>query len=85
MKEISNYSYTWKSEYILPYESQWSIRAKFCYLNGESYINFAKINKEKKSANYHMCKLSPMNSSTMDMDITRRKMAVLRRVWQKTQ
>ena len=41
-------TYTWKTEYILPYESYWSIRAKFCYLNAEKYSNFSKINRDKK-------------------------------------
>ena len=67
MKEISNYSYTWKSEYILPYESQWSIRAKFCYLNGESYINFAKINKEKKIIGYLNIPMYIQNNGFMNM------------------
>ena len=27
-------SYTWNNSYVLPYESEWSICSKFCYLNG---------------------------------------------------
>lgn len=33
-------TYTWKNEYILPYESYFSIRSKFCYLNGKSWYWF---------------------------------------------
>lgn len=33
-------TYTWKNKYILPYESYFSIRAKFCFLNGKSWYWF---------------------------------------------
>ena len=31
---IDSTSYTWKDEYVLPYESYWSRIAKFGFLNG---------------------------------------------------
>lgn len=34
---------TWKKCYILPYESRWSIREKYCSLNAYSYRKYAKI------------------------------------------
>lgn len=33
---------TWRSEYILPYESVWSIRHKYCVLNAYGYTAFTK-------------------------------------------
>ena len=36
-KKIIKTSYTWKIEYTLPFESKWSIMAKFCFLNGFSW------------------------------------------------
>lgn len=35
-------SFTWCDNYILPYESTWSIKAKFCFLNAESWLWFEK-------------------------------------------
>ena len=39
------YNYTWKSDYILPYESMYSIREKFCYLNAVTWPYFIKVRK----------------------------------------
>lgn len=36
--------YTWKDEYNLPYESKWSKRAKFCFLNG---LNWSLFDRNK--------------------------------------
>lgn len=38
-------SYTWKSEYCLPYETSWARISKFCFLNGvsKSYITQNKL------------------------------------------
>ena len=30
---MNDTSYTWSSSFVLPYESEWSVREKFCYLN----------------------------------------------------
>ncbi len=42
-------SYTWKNEYVLPYETTFGIREKFCFLNEETYRNFWEIRKTHKN------------------------------------
>lgn len=45
-------SYTWKNKYILPYESKWSKRLKFCYLNGISWSAFMKDKEHRELVGY---------------------------------
>lgn len=45
---ISMPTYTWKDEYMLPYESRWARILKFCVLNGISWTNFKKNRNIKK-------------------------------------
>lgn len=56
---ILNSSFTWCNNYILPYESSWSIKAKFCFLNAETWYWFEKqkhlidySNNESKKISY---------------------------------
>lgn len=44
--------YTWKTKYILPYESKWSLREKFCFLNGYTYSLYKKANIGTLSSEY---------------------------------
>ena len=41
-------SYTWNDKYVLPYESEWSICSKFCYLNG---LNIREYRQHKNRIN----------------------------------
>ena len=47
-ENIKEYSYTWKEEYALPYESKWGRIAKFCYLNGLSWSYVLKTSEIRK-------------------------------------
>lgn len=45
---IAPTSYTWKDEYLLPYEAYWSCIAKFCFLNGLSWSYVQNNDKLKQ-------------------------------------
>ena len=48
-EKIKEYSYTWKEEYGLPYESQWGRIAKFCFLNGLPWNHIINNTKLKNA------------------------------------
>ena len=41
-------SFTWKDEYLLPYESHWSCMAKLCFLNGLTWSSVRRSATLKK-------------------------------------
>lgn len=59
---INQTSYTWKEEYVLPYESYWSRIAKFCFLNGISWFAVQRDRKLKSL-------IHESQSQTFDFDI----------------
>ena len=48
MNNKLNFLYTWKDEYALPFETQWSRIAKFCFLNGLPW-SYVKKNTSLKN------------------------------------
>lgn len=40
---MNDTSYSWNKSFVLPYESEWSIKEKFCYLNAFSSIDNKKF------------------------------------------
>lgn len=57
-KKIIKTSYTWKIEYTLPFESKWSIMAKFCFLNGFSW-DYVKTTPSIKKMLYSNSLIKP--------------------------
>ena len=45
---MNDTSYTWSSSFVLPYESEWSIREKFSYLNALPPVGDKKTKRIKK-------------------------------------
>lgn len=56
-------SFTWSDNYILPYESLWSIKAKFCFLNAESWYWFER---QKNLIDYNSNESKKISYASLD-------------------